>query len=164
LKELIFKITSVNPAIHSLFHRYVSLFNELYSSRPRKAYFEVIDLGFLYILPTIEVYRQIAAGMLPHSEIQKIIQANSQKRAELITDFGPSLKLSKDQPIELSVEVINYTTEEVLPFMDAIFRVIVPNITFHSIDAHHYTIVFPNTDGFYDYCVMFLLQLQNSPK
>ena len=160
MEELIFKITTQSPAMGAFFHHYTLLFNEFYRHRKNKAYFETITNGFLYILPDLDTYSNIAASIPDHDTIVKLIHMNQQEKENLQHELLDIHKISKKEKIVLNVEVAPYTIEKVMPLMEKVFRSINEGIRFTALDTHHYMIEFPNLDAFIDYYLTFFLSIR----
>jgi hypothetical protein len=160
INELIFKFTSDSPPLASFFHRYTLLFNEYYRSRENKAYFETIDHGFLYILPDLETYKQIAISAPNAAKIQQILKANKESRARFAEELIHDMKFSPNQSILLNVEVVPYPASEVYLSMKKIYTAVHPGIDFTPIDEGHFSIRFPHLDALIDYNTVFLASIR----
>lgn len=158
--ELIFRITCKLIQIEAFIHRYARLFNEYYSHRNNKAYFEVIENGFLYILPDLDTYIRIAESIPPHSELMNLIETHKNERTQLASELLGFIGFSIHDQVLLDVEVRPYTTDQIMPIMKKVFFAVNADIIFTSIDNHRYIIQFPHMDAFLDYYTIFLLSIR----
>jgi hypothetical protein len=162
IRELIIKCTSENLQIVAFFHHYTQLFNKYYEQRENKAYFETIAQGFLYILPDLQTYNNIAESIPNNEIIQAMLKSHKKERSEVALDIIKKFKIASEGPIFLKMEIRPYPAMEVLPSMNKIYTSIHPGIEFIHINENNFTVKFPDINAFIDYNTVFLLSI--SPK
>jgi hypothetical protein len=143
-KIIIKYITDYEPLIRHG-HRYIALYNHIYSEHIRGAtYFEMIENGFVAIYKS---YQDFLALIAPKTK-----------------EYPPSLQLSpnfvlktlfqKKMPTEgIIIKVTHYTSKnlDILGPINNYFTRISPNIEINPIDPQNFEIWFKPYQGFLDY-------------